>query len=656
MGLISCGEKRTSQDYLINEIEELQQSTRSISDTNKIKKILEKGLISANKIESDTLRLKYKRKIACEYYNNEMYKPYYNLTKENLKKALSLNDSLYSGIMYSDLGDYFQNKFQFDSAYYNYRKALPYYKIVNKYHILTNYEIARLLSKENLHVESEILIFQNLANALSFGDPEIIHNFYVVLGMNYYELKEYDLSLKAFDKAFDYIDKIEIELIKNIKSSYKSQYYQKVGTVFKKKQNYERARYFYEQSINNLKENQNKFIESFLLRDIEELNFLENKSVDIGKCLKALKISNEQNFEDNIVYTTHLLAKVYFKKEDSIKGLHYLNKAIILAEKNKFNNEIIEIYTTFSKVDLNNQNKWYKKIIDLKNELLHKERSSRNKFAKITFETQSVFNNYKKLNNRLKTSYVIFFLLIIISSQIFYIHIKKRNDKILNLDKLKKQANIEVYDLLIEQQDILEKGKKIEKNRISRELHDNIVSEIYGLRMSAEISVIKDKNLKEEIIFIADKLKQIEENARNLSHEIIQVSISNKKIISIIKELIKQYVQKNEYVVNFNYNENIEDSIFNNLLKINLYRIIQESLKNIDKYAKASQINIFLDLNNKTFTLEIEDNGIGFNVNKTTFGIGLKNIKERTLECNGIFHLESKVNNGTKIKCVFYNI
>ena len=77
-----------------------------------IKKILEKGLISANKIESDTLRLKYKRKIACEYYNNEMYKPYYNLTKENLKKALSLNDSLYSGIMYSDLGDYFQNKFK----------------------------------------------------------------------------------------------------------------------------------------------------------------------------------------------------------------------------------------------------------------------------------------------------------------------------------------------------------------------------------------------------------------------------------------------------------------------------------------------------------------------------------------------------------------
>ena len=44
---------------------------------------------------------------------------------------------------------------------------------------------------------------------------------------------------------------------------------------------------------------------------------------------------------------------------------------------------------------------------------------------------------------------------------------------------------------------ILEKGKKIEKSRIARELHDNIVSELYGLRMNAEISAIKKKNLNE---------------------------------------------------------------------------------------------------------------------------------------------------------------
>jgi signal transduction histidine kinase len=654
--IVSCEKQNVSQDKLITSIEKIQDSTRRISDTTTIKLLLEKGYRIATGFTSDTLQLKYKRKIACEYYNNEIYHHYYDLTKENLQKAKSIKDSSLTAVFYTDLGDYFQNKFQFDSAYFNYRKALTYYKTVNKYQILTNYEIARLLSKESLHVESEIIIFQNLKNALQYGDPEIIHNFYVVLGINYFELSEFDLAINSFNKAFTYIDKIEIELIKNIKKSYKSQYFLKVGNVYKKKQDYIKARHFYNLGLEQLNDNENKFMYSNLIREIEELNFIENKSLNIANCNKALEISREQKYEDNIVYTLQLLANYYFKNNNRTKGFELLEEALLLAKKNRFQNAIIEIYHIYSQYDKENENRWLKEIIYLKKDILQKERTTRNKFAKIAFETESVHKNFEKLNQTLKTTYIIFIFLVIISTLIFYIHIKRRNNKILRLDKLQKQANIEVYDLLIEQQDILEKGKKIEKSRIARELHDNIVSELYGLRMNAEISAIKKKNLNEEIDFIAQKLMQIEENARNISHDLMHVSVGNKKLINIIMELLKQYKSKNDYLIHFSYNENIEDSSINNHLKINLYRIIQESLKNIDKYAKASEISILLQLNNKKLSLEITDNGIGFDPKKVTFGIGINNIKTRTLECNGNFHLESKENEGTKITCYFYNI
>ncbi len=72
-------------------------------------------------------------------------------------------------------------------------------------------------------------------------------------------------------------------------------------------------------------------------------------------------------------------------------------------------------------------------------------------------------------------------------------------------------------------------------------------------------------------------------------------------------------------------------------INISLYRVVQESLINIEKHAKATHITIDLAIENKWLTLTITDNGIGFNdknKNKAgapleSFGIGLRNLTER---------------------------
>ncbi|HTG65692.1 MAG TPA: ATP-binding protein, partial [Flavobacterium sp.] len=86
-----------------------------------------------------------------------------------------------------------------------------------------------------------------------------------------------------------------------------------------------------------------------------------------------------------------------------------------------------------------------------------------------------------------------------------------------------------------------------------------------------------------------------------------------------------------------------------NSVKINLYRIIQESLQNINKYANATNVKVELKKQENNVILTITDDGVGFNVNLKKKGIGLQNMISRAKECNGDFNVKSKKGEGTTI-------
>jgi signal transduction histidine kinase len=86
---------------------------------------------------------------------------------------------------------------------------------------------------------------------------------------------------------------------------------------------------------------------------------------------------------------------------------------------------------------------------------------------------------------------------------------------------------------------------------------------------------------------------------------------------------------------------------------INIYRIIQEALQNINKYAKASKVTLKMNKKENEIRITITDNGIGFNRNKNKKGIDLNNMRKRMEEINGKFILETPKNKGTRISLVF---
>ena len=98
------------------------------------------------------------------------------------------------------------------------------------------------------------------------------------------------------------------------------------------------------------------------------------------------------------------------------------------------------------------------------------------------------------------------------------------------------------------------------------------------------------------------------------------------------------------------------DNIFSKKQEVNLYRIIQESLSNVIKHAKAEASKVVVKRLPHMVTVSIRDNGVGFDFTEkyqNVKSLGLKTLLERTKFLNGQMKVQSKKNNGTLVEFLF---
>jgi two-component system, NarL family, sensor kinase len=184
---------------------------------------------------------------------------------------------------------------------------------------------------------------------------------------------------------------------------------------------------------------------------------------------------------------------------------------------------------------------------------------------------------------------------------------------------------------------LLEKTEE-ERKRIASDLHDSVSHELLSLKNSFDQKTNITNNKIDAII------NDIRIISRNL-HPIMFDKIG-------LKASVEQLVERTQSVNDFLVTADID---YTNSLSVSdelqLYRIIQESLSNIIKYANAVAAKISISEQNNNLFVEIKDNGNGFNVTEKLNGknaFGLYNIIERSRAIGG----EAKINsdkNGTVI-------
>ena len=201
-----------------------------------------------------------------------------------------------------------------------------------------------------------------------------------------------------------------------------------------------------------------------------------------------------------------------------------------------------------------------------------------------------------------------------------------------------------------------QKLQEEEKQKIARELHDSIGQTLTSIRLNLEL-------LKEGLVGDEDKLLKINdiyaliENAtteiREISHRLKPRVLDDLGLVPSLRTLCNDTSKRSGIkgvFESFKLNGRLNPE-----LETGLYRIAQEALNNIVKYSSAREYSIQLVKHPGFVRLMIEDDGVGFDLEKTRFDpakkdcMGLINMSERTLSLNGKFNIDSKIGGGTEI-------
>lgn len=191
-------------------------------------------------------------------------------------------------------------------------------------------------------------------------------------------------------------------------------------------------------------------------------------------------------------------------------------------------------------------------------------------------------------------------------------------------------------------------------NLISSEIHDNIGQVLTGVHMKLMTlpgRLQESPETSDELTEVASRMGKAIKDLRNLSHILNGTMIEKIGLLEAVNKELSFASSIYGLECNFTYADNIPD--LSNEQDMLLFRIIQESITNIFKHAKATTVNIHIDYQNDLFTLYIADNGVGMDLeqyqNSTDKGIGLQNIGERIKLLKGSLDIQSRPGEGTTL-------
>ena len=200
----------------------------------------------------------------------------------------------------------------------------------------------------------------------------------------------------------------------------------------------------------------------------------------------------------------------------------------------------------------------------------------------------------------------------------------------------------------------LVQAQEDERKRIARDLHDELGQQLTGLRLKLE-SVRRLREDDEELSAVIDETqimaKSIDDGVDFLTWELRPSVLDDLGLSSALEKYVREWSDYSGVAAKFigSVNKGIR---FAPEIEINLYRIIQEALNNVNKHAKASSADVFLDKRGDSIVLIVEDDGVGFDPenNKThSKNLGLLGMKERAELIGGTIEIESTLKKGTTV-------
>jgi PAS domain S-box-containing protein len=219
----------------------------------------------------------------------------------------------------------------------------------------------------------------------------------------------------------------------------------------------------------------------------------------------------------------------------------------------------------------------------------------------------------------------------------------------------RKEAEEKIHRLSHE----LIRAQEIERQRISRELHDRVAQDLSTAKIVAD-QILRSQaeaalpEVRREILKISTALQGVINTVRNLAYDLRPPVLDDMGLVQTILQYCEEFSERTGLKIEFS-SAGLESTELDSDTEINVYRLIQEGLNNIKKHAEARRVAVKLVRAFPNIILRIEDDGKGFEVearrmaSPTEKRMGLQSMEERVHLLQGKMEIQSRPMHGTKI-------
>lgn len=604
--------------------------------------------------ENDSINSSLLIKVASNYCKLNAWSSLRTISQIALERSNERKDQFFMGQSYRWLGIYYENISDNDEAFYYYSKAENIFTRLKDEILLCDIfqDKAQVQFYVGDHLGAEYSLIKASKIARKYNLEYQVIRISISLALNSIQQDDIERGFIYFDRALalakegkgDSFDNAIIICFNNI-----AQNHIENGNLRK-------AHLAVKESLTrNTSDDFVKFPQDYccsldllgrIKLELKEYSGIENLY------LKSARIRDSLNIEFNRNSNKLSLSEYYYVTLQNSKAKQFAHEAFELSKSYRNANDMLLCLKQLAKVEPENALKYSQDYIRISDSMQTLERQSRNKFAKIAYETEEITNEKDQAIYQKRLFLGIAILIFIIGGLVVLLLIQRAKQKELRFLQEQQKTNEEIYQLIQNQQVKIDEARRVEKKRIAQDLHDGVMNRLSSTRLNLHIL---NEGATPEIIrkclpFIAG-IQDIEKEIRNISHDLNRDALFNK--VSFVA-VIEAFGEEQKSMFSGNCHLEIDKAINWDLLtsfqKIHIYRIMQEAFQNIIKHAQAKNIIMSFLQEENHILLEIFDDGIGFSLKQKKKGIGLQNIFSRAKQCNGNAEIQTDKSAGTTIR------
>jgi signal transduction histidine kinase len=245
---------------------------------------------------------------------------------------------------------------------------------------------------------------------------------------------------------------------------------------------------------------------------------------------------------------------------------------------------------------------------------------------------------------------------------------RRVGERTAELEKINRQLARENQERMRTEQELLRHQVKLrsltaeltlteerERREIASDIHDSVGQALAMIKIDLGMlkRTVESPKHVETIDGIIKYIRGIIKETRDLSYELSSPILYELGLEAAVKNHIETIAEKHHLSIDLHCDD--EAKLLDSPSQVHLFRSIRELLYNVVKHARATHVNVSITRNCESISIEVEDDGIGFESAETRFkpdvsgGFGLFSIRERLLHLGGDFEITSSPRGGTRV-------